>query len=104
MAQNNSVIRYIEEQEVDCLASSPRSPSRVWSRIGPPAAAGVEHRRSKYLNNRAENSHQPTRQRERSMRKFRSPGGAQRFLNQLSGVQRVGCSHSGTQEYIDSTD
>jgi putative transposase len=25
---------------------------------------GVEHRRSKYLNNRAENSHQPTRQRE----------------------------------------
>src|SRR3954471_6444450 len=26
---------------------------------------GVEHRRSKYLNNRAENSHQPTRQRER---------------------------------------
>ena len=27
----------------------------------------VEHRRSKYLNNRAENSHQPTRQRERAM-------------------------------------
>jgi putative transposase len=26
---------------------------------------GVEHRRSKYLNNRAENSHQPTPQRER---------------------------------------
>ena len=25
----------------------------------------VQHRRSKYLNNRAENSHQPTRQRER---------------------------------------
>jgi putative transposase len=29
--------------------------------------ASVEHRRSKYLNNRAENSHQPTRQRERAM-------------------------------------
>ena len=27
---------------------------------------GVEHRRSKYLNHRAENSHQPTRQRERA--------------------------------------
>ena len=27
----------------------------------------VEHRQSKYLNNRAENSHQPTRQRERAM-------------------------------------
>jgi putative transposase len=30
----------------------------------------VEHRRSKYLNNRAENSHQPTRQRERVMKRF----------------------------------
>ncbi len=39
---------------------------------------GVEHRKSKYLNNRVENSHQPTRARERAARKFRSPGGAQR--------------------------
>ena len=31
--------------------------------------SSVEHRRSKYLNNRAENSHQPTRQRERAMRR-----------------------------------
>ncbi len=30
----------------------------------------VENRRSKYLNNRAENSHQPTRQRERAMKRF----------------------------------
>ena len=47
---------------------------------------GVEHRRSKYLNNRAENSHQPTRARERAMKKFRSPGGAQRFLSAFSGI------------------
>jgi putative transposase len=47
---------------------------------------GVEHRRSKYLNNRAENSHQSTRQRERAMKKFRSPGGAQRFLSAFSGI------------------
>ncbi|MGH3751559.1 MAG: IS6 family transposase [Pseudonocardiaceae bacterium] len=47
---------------------------------------GVEHRRSKYLNNRAENSHQPTRQRERAMKKFASPGGAQRFLSAFSGI------------------
>src|SRR5256714_11958421 len=46
----------------------------------------VEHRRSKYLNNRAENSHQPTRAQERAMRKFRSPGGAQRFLSAFSGI------------------
>ena len=34
--------------------------------------SSVEHRRSKYLNNRAENSHQPTRQRERAMKRFTS--------------------------------
>jgi putative transposase len=41
---------------------------------------GVEHRQHRYLNNRAENSHQPTRQRERRMQGFESPGHAQRFL------------------------
>ena len=42
---------------------------------------GVEHRQHKRLNNRAENSHQPTRQRERTMRRFKSAGQAQRFLS-----------------------
>ncbi|MBL3671214.1 IS6 family transposase [Streptomyces sp. M2CJ-2] len=46
----------------------------------------IEHRQSKYLNNRAENSHQPTRQRERAMKGFRSVGGAQRFLSAFSGI------------------
>jgi len=41
---------------------------------------GVEHRQHRSLNNRAENSHQPTRQRERRMGRFKSPGHAQRFL------------------------
>ena len=41
---------------------------------------GVEHRRHKGLNNRAENSHQSTRERERRMRRFKGPGHAQRFL------------------------
>ncbi len=40
----------------------------------------AEHRRHKGLNNRAENSHQPTRERERRMRRFKDPGHAQRFL------------------------
>ena len=40
----------------------------------------------RWLNNRAENSHQPTRQRERAMKRFRSPGGAQRFLSVFSGI------------------
>ena len=40
----------------------------------------VEHRQHRYLNDRAENSHQPTRQRERRLQGFKSPGHAQRFL------------------------
>jgi putative transposase len=42
---------------------------------------GVEHRQHKGLNNRAEVSHQPTRQKERQMRRFKSPGHAHRFLS-----------------------
>jgi putative transposase len=42
---------------------------------------GVEHRQHKGLNNRAENSHQPTRRRERIMKRFKSAGQAQRFLS-----------------------
>ena len=40
----------------------------------------VEHRQYKGLNNRAENSHQPTRRRERIMKRFKSARQAQRFL------------------------
>jgi putative transposase len=42
---------------------------------------GVEHRQHRGLNNRAENSHQPTRRRERIMKCFKSAGQAQRFLS-----------------------
>jgi putative transposase len=41
---------------------------------------GIEHRQHRYLNNRVKNSHQPTRQREWRMQRFKSPGQAQRFL------------------------
>jgi putative transposase len=41
----------------------------------------IEHRQSKGQNNRPENSHQPTRLRERVMRRFKSAGQAQRFLS-----------------------
>ena len=43
--------------------------------------AGVEHRQHKGLNNRAGNSHQPTRQRERVMKRFKSRAQAQQFLS-----------------------
>jgi putative transposase len=47
---------------------------------------GVEYRQSCYLNNRCENSHLPTRQRERRMQRFKSPGHAQRFLSAYSPI------------------
>jgi putative transposase len=46
----------------------------------------VDHRRHKGLNNRAENSHQPTRQRERLMRRFKSAEHAQRFLGPFGAI------------------
>ena len=47
---------------------------------------GVEHRQSRYLNNRAEVSHQPTRRRERQMKRFKSARHAQRFLSTHSRI------------------
>jgi putative transposase len=41
----------------------------------------VRHWTSRHLNNRAENSHRPTRRRERQMQRFKSTGQAQRFLS-----------------------
>src|ERR1700760_1941313 len=41
----------------------------------------VEHRKHKGLNNRAENSHQPTRRRERQLKVFKPAGQPQRFLS-----------------------
>ena len=41
----------------------------------------VRHRTSRYSNSRAENSHRPTRRRERQMQRFKPPGQAQRFLS-----------------------
>ncbi len=42
-----------------------------------------EHRSHKRLNNRAENSHQPTREKEKQMRGFKTPGSTQRFLSSM---------------------
>ncbi len=46
----------------------------------------AEHIDNKRANNRAENSHQPVRRRERKQQRFKSPGSAQRFLNIQSAV------------------
>jgi transposase-like protein len=60
---------------------------RVTDKLGSYGAAKAEiglsarHERGLRKNNRAENSHQPARRRERKMQRFKSPGSAQRFLS-----------------------
>jgi len=44
------------------------------------------HERGRWKNNRAENSHQPTRRRERKMQRFKNAGSAQRFLSSHAAV------------------
>src|SRR6187397_865282 len=63
---------------------------------------GVEHRRHKGLNNRAENSHQPTRRRERQMKRFKSARQAQRFLSahdQINNLFHLYRDHLPAAEY-----
>ncbi len=53
----------------------------------------VHHCTTQYANNRAEVSHQPTRQRERQMRRFKSPRHIQRFLSvhaPINNLFRIG--------------
>ena len=62
----------------------------------------VEHRQHKGLNNRAENSHQPTRRRERQMKRFKSAQQAQRFLSahdQIANLFHLCRDHVSASEY-----
>lgn len=62
----------------------------------------MEHRSHKRLNNRIENSHQPTREKERQMRGFKKSGNTQRFLSSLGvflNLLKVGRYKYSAQDY-----
>jgi putative transposase len=62
----------------------------------------VEHRQHKGLNNRAENSHQPPRRRERIMKRFKSAGQEQRFLSvhdQVANLFHVSYPETATADF-----
>ena len=62
----------------------------------------VDHRQHKGLNNPAENSHQPTRRRERIMKRFKSARQAQRFLSlhdQVANLFRIPYPESITADF-----
>ena len=108
--QDGDVIDILVQSRRDCRAATrffrkllkgqERTPGRlVTDKLSSYRAAhravmpSVAHRTDRYENNRAEVSHQPTRQRERQMRRFKSPGQAQRFLSVhglLRNLFRVG--------------
>ena len=67
-----------QERQPGRLVTDKLSSYKAAHRVVMPSVA---HRTDQYANNRAEVSHQPTRQRERQMRRFKSAAHAQRFLS-----------------------
>ncbi len=77
---------YGQRQEPSRLVTDKLGSYRVAHRDVMPL---VTHDTTQYANNRAEVSHQPTRQRERQMRGFTSPAHAQRFLHVHGVIQNL---------------
>ena len=67
------------------VTDNPRSYHVAFRTLG----LSAEHIDNKRANNRAENSHQPVRRRERKMQKIKSPGSAQKFLNDRSATYNI---------------
>jgi transposase-like protein len=64
-------------------------PPRSYSAAMRELRLSARHEQGRRQNDRAENSHQPTRRGERKMRRFKSPGSAQRFLSAHAGVHNT---------------
>ena len=59
----------------------------------------ARHEQGLRKNNRAENSHQPVRRRERKMQRFKSPGSAQRFLSAHAAVYTTPSTSNGISSH-----
>jgi transposase-like protein len=68
----------LSEQDVHQIEGTPQMLWRVYP--------DKRHDHGRWRNNRDENSHQPTRRRERKMPGFKSVGSAQRFLSTHGAV------------------
>lgn len=81
-----SAIRFLK-RSLKKLGISPRvmvtDKLRSYRKVHRVLLKSSEHRTHKRLNNRIENSHQPTREKERQMRGFKSVSSAQRFLSSM---------------------
>jgi transposase-like protein len=62
-----------------------RSYASAFRRLG----LGCPHQQGLRQNNRAENSHQPVRRRERKMQRFKSARSAQRFLSMQAAIHNT---------------
>ncbi|MGF6415759.1 transposase-like protein [Paraburkholderia sp. MM5477-R1] len=79
------VPRWPKKIVTDQLRSYPAAKTEI------PELANVKHvfvKAAARVNNRAENSHQPTRERERRMRGFRLPGRTQAFLSCFGPIRQ----------------
>ena len=118
--QNGFVLDVLVQRRRDSRAAQQLMRKLLKSAVAPPrvmitdklrsygAAAGedgdlrVNHRQHKGLNNRAENSHQATRRRERIMKRFKSARQAQRFLSvhdQVANLFHITYPNSVTADF-----
>src|SRR5215831_17146757 len=61
----------------------------LWPHAQAQSSLTCRHEQGQRTNNRAENSHQVVRQRERKMQRFKSAGSAQRFLSVHAAVHNT---------------
>jgi hypothetical protein len=76
-----AAVTWTQAEENVVRPEAPGYDLRSYSAAARDLGIAKRHERGRWRNNRAENSHQPTRRREHKMQGFKSVGSAQRFLS-----------------------